>query len=255
MADHRVTTNKRLTNSTQQLLSGRNLRKVRVICSDPEATDSSSDEADSEDNRSSKRRIVCEILIRDDEPVVRKKFTGVRLRRWGKWASEIRDPFTRKRIWLGTFNTAEEASNAYIAKKQEFLARRFIQTLKPKPKPQPQPEPEEDSDLEEEALKTLRSMKHASSSRSRWSYAEDIAPPGLLLDGGPTRSFTTNEELMLPDSGGETGSGTTSTVNSPEDEEENQLPWAGLGIDMLVIDNHGNLLGQFSRLDDDLKIC
>ncbi|KAJ0751689.1 hypothetical protein HanPI659440_Chr09g0315751 [Helianthus annuus] len=48
------------------------------------------------------------------------------------------------------------------------------------------------------------------------------------------------------------------TGSSTEDskEEEKKPPWMGLGIDMLVIDNHGKLFGQFSRLlDDDLKIC
>ncbi|KAA8520714.1 hypothetical protein F0562_015014 [Nyssa sinensis] len=125
-------------------MSSKTPRVVRIFVTDGDATDSSSDEEDDRIRHCRVKKHVSEIRIetcctkvinynrggtvkkrpsrpRKAENVTDKgsslgngkKFRGVRQRPWGKWAAEIRDPSRRARVWLGTYDTAEEAALVY----------------------------------------------------------------------------------------------------------------------------------------------
>ncbi|KAF7024004.1 hypothetical protein CFC21_036422 [Triticum aestivum] len=48
-------------------------------------------------------------------PPPERRYKGVRLRKWGRWVSEIRMPNSRERIWLGSYPSAEKAARAFDA--------------------------------------------------------------------------------------------------------------------------------------------
>ncbi|OEL12624.1 hypothetical protein BAE44_0026357 [Dichanthelium oligosanthes] len=48
-------------------------------------------------------------------PAAERRYKGVRLRKWGRWVSEIRMPNSRERVWLGSYESAEKAARAFDA--------------------------------------------------------------------------------------------------------------------------------------------
>ncbi|KAM3396717.1 hypothetical protein P3S68_000229 [Capsicum galapagoense] len=196
----------------------------------------------------------------------------------GKFTSEIRDPITKKTIWLGTFDTAEEASHAFQSKKLEF--QKLVQA-KQKQCTHKQTHSKEDRKSEKSV--------HAKQEHENLNCGlESVGGPRIdfpmsnTSNGGTDQRINPHETGIAEDafhaclsekfysqsskevelqSNMSTDSCAGKNQQGQEDDDKDLWmgKWVQLGdrtvmfslkLGLPIIDNYGSLLGEFSSLDD-----
>ncbi|XP_015075253.1 ethylene-responsive transcription factor ERF119-like [Solanum pennellii] len=197
---------------------------------------------------------------------------GVRKRKNGKFCAEIKHPFNKKLIWLGTFVTADEAYESYKSKKVEF--EELVMAKEAKKRQKNGNFDRECGSSDEYEEKSLMGIAENSNSSNGVEenidfFAEEkqkslmgIAENSNSSNGveGKINFFAEEKHESLMGDSENLNLNSISSNGEESDEELFKGTWVknsegkevmfSYNLGVPIIDNYGFLLGEFSDLDD-----